>query len=293
MNLQSHQLFAQLCESIVFEASSSMDIIRGLPGGAEVVQQLHREGDLGHGQQYKPVDKIAWSDLKDSYRGAWVIMKYPKGVGAIRATGGNTGSYVAAASTGSGVENYSDSRGGNVLAFLKQKLGGNPIKLWAGNDTGDTKTLKKTRQQGKQNIEKATTMTQEALIAKFKPLWARAAKAAIADIKGMVGIMIKNDSFDKASNKMTQLRSLSDALSVLENGEHDTPDIFQKAVRTAVVLAASHFYPDETGEITRSYGSGYSSSNDAGVKHLLSDISSGDTSKLGTILSFFKRSLIS
>jgi hypothetical protein len=92
---------------------------------------------------------------------------------------------------------------------------------------------------------------------------------------------------------MSQLRSLNDALNSLENGDTSTPDIFQKAVRTAVVLAASHFYPDETGEINRSYSSGYSSNSDAGIKHLLSDITNGDTSKLGTILSFFKRSLIS
>ena len=129
MKPQSYQLFSQMCESVVFEASTSMDIIRGLPGGAQVIQQLHREGNLGHEQAYKPIAKIAWSELKDSYRGAWVIMKYPNGVGAIKASGGSTGSYTAAASTGGEVQTFSDSRGGNVLDFLKRTLGGNPQKM--------------------------------------------------------------------------------------------------------------------------------------------------------------------
>lgn len=291
MKATSYQLFSQLCEGIVFEASSSMAIIQGLPGGAEVIKQLHREGDLGHEQAYKPIAKIAWSELKDSYRGAWVIMKYPRGVGAIKATGGSTGSYVAAASTGGEVKNYSDSRGGNVLNFLKSELGGNPQKMWAGSDTGKTKTLKKTRQQNKQSLEKATTMTNDTLVQKFAPLWNKAMTAAIADIKGMISNMIKNDAFEKAGRKLDQLKRLDNAVMSLEGGETQRPDFLNGAISQAVHMAAHHYYPDETGEISRSY-SGYSSQRPEGIQMLLKDISSGDQSKLGTVLSFFKRALI-
>jgi hypothetical protein len=178
------------------------------------------------------------------------------------------------------------------MDFLKNKLGGKPSALYTGDDRGDVKDIQQKRANQKGDMG-GRELSTDALVAKFKPLWARAANAAIADIKGMVGIMVKNNSFDKASNKISQLRSLNDAVTALEAGDGSTPDIFQKAVKTAVILSASHYYPDETGEITRSYSSGYSSSNNSGVKRLLSDINSGDTSKLGTILSFFKRSLIS
>jgi hypothetical protein len=291
MKATSYQIFAQLCESLVFEASSSMDIIRGLPGGAEVVKQLHREGDLGHEQAYKPIAKIAWSELKDSYRGAWVIMKYPNGVGAIRATGGNTGSYVAAASTGGEVKNYSDSRGGNVLNFLKSELGGNPQKMWAGQDTGNTKTLKKTRQQAKQSLEKATVLNQDTLVQKFSPLWNKAMTTAIADIKGHVANQIKNDAFEKAERKIAQLKKLDQAIMSLDAGEKQRPEFLNAAISQAIHMAAHHYYPNETGEINRSYH-GYSAQRPEGMQLLLKDISSGDQKKLGAVLSFFKRALI-
>jgi len=292
MNNNGYKLFAQLCENVMFEASSSMELIKGLPGGAQVIQHLHREGDLGHTQSYRPISKISWSELKDSYRGAWVIMQYKNGVGAIKATGGNTGSYVAAASTGGAVENYSDSRGGNVLDFLKSKLGGNPIKLWAGKETGDTKQLKKTRAQAKQELEKTTTLTPDALVKKFSPLWVKAMTVAQADIKGMVQNMIKNDAYEKAERKLRQLRLLDDGIMSIESDKTTKPDFLNAAIGQAITMTASHYYPDETGNISRSYSSGFTPERQEGVQHVLKDISAGDQAKLGTLLAFFKRALI-
>jgi hypothetical protein len=289
MNLQTHQLFAQLCESIVFEASTTMDLIKGLPGGQEVVKYLHQNEKLSHTQSYRQIDKISWNDLKDSYRGSWVIMKYPRGVGAIKQT---QGSYKALASNGGEVETFNDSRGGNIMDFLKEKLGGKPMAFYSGIDKGVVKDIQTKRAGQKKGAGGSATST-SSLVIKFKPLWVRAATSAIADIKGMVIIMVKNDSFDKASTKLGQLRDLSNALTSLENEDGSVPNIFNKAVKTAVVLGASHYYPDETRDITRAYGGEYRPGSEAGVDKLLADISSGDTKKLGTILSFFKRSLIS
>jgi hypothetical protein len=59
-------------------------------------------------------------------------------------------------------------------------------------------------------------------------------------------------------------------------------------------MAASHHYPDKTGEITRGYrGGNYNAEYSEGPATLLKDISQGDTAKLGTVLAFFKRALIS
>ena len=289
MNLQTHQLFAQLCESVMFEASTTMDLIKGLPGGQEVVKYLHSNEKLSHAQSYRQIDKISWNDLKDSYRGSWVIMKYPRGVGAIKQT---QGSYKALASNGGEVETFNDSRGGNIMDFLKEKLGGKPMAFYSGIDKGVVKDIQ-TKRAGQKKGAGGSATSIESLVNKFKPLWVRAATAAIADIKGMVGIMVKNDSFDKASTKLSQLRDLNNALTSLENEDGSVPNIFNKAVQTAVILTASHYYPDDTRDITRAYGGEYRAGSDVGVNKLLSDISGGDTKKLGTILSFFKRSLIS
>ena len=59
-------------------------------------------------------------------------------------------------------------------------------------------------------------------------------------------------------------------------------------------MAASNYYPETTGNIERSrYGGGLSAQFPEGPKQLLQDIANGDTAKLGTVLGFFKRSLIS
>ena len=291
MKPQSYQLFSQLCESIVFEASTTGAIISSLKGGPQILKHLHQQADLGHTQQYKPISKIAWSELKDSYRGAWVIMQYPKGTGAIKATGGNTGSYVAAASTGGEAQNFSDSRGGNVLDFLKRNLGGNPIKMWAGTETGKTKELKKKRQTGKADLEKSTIINQDSLVQKFAPLWNKAMTAAMADIKGMVSNMIKNDAFEKAGKKLEQLKRLDAGIMGLEVDSKTRPEFLNAAISQAIHLSAHHYYPDETGDISRNYN-GYTAQRSDGITHLLQDISAGDQKKLGTILSFFKRALI-
>jgi hypothetical protein len=293
MKPATHQLFSQLCETFLPEASTSLDIVRSQPGGQAVIQQLHKTAGLAHDQSYSPVPKIAWSDLKDSYRGAWVIIKGSRGTGAIRAKGGNTGSYEAMASTDSEVKSMSDSRGGNVLDFLKAEIG-NLQQFFVGKNTTAVKDKQSARKQNQQGAGAAPVVDQQSLMLKFKPLWAKAMNAALADIKGMVGTMVKNDAFEKAEKKIGLLKQLERGLDSIESGNAEVPEFISKAVSSAILMSASHYYPEETGEIQRPrYGGGYSSENPEGPKKLLADISAGDTKKLGTILAFFKRSLIS
>jgi len=289
MNTQLYHSFADLGEALLFEASTVSSAATG-PGALQVLQYLHRAQKLAHDQEFSPASKISWSELKDAARGAWVILNYPKGTGAIKA---QQGSYSAAASTGGEVETFSNDRGGNILDFLKGKLGGNPKSMQIGKDTGAVSKLHKTRSElNKQPA--ANAVNSSTLLKKFRPLWIKGANAAIADIKGMVGIMIKNDSFEKAARKIEQLKALSSTVEQVESGGNENPDLFKNAVETAINMAAHYYYPDETGELTRGYRtSGFQAQNQAGPMKLLTDIRNGDTQKLGTILSFFKRSLIS
>ena len=116
----------------------------------------------------------------------------------------------------------------------------------------------------------------ETLTAKFKPLWVRAVSAAIADVKGHIANQIKNDAFEKAKRKLSQVESLQNALEALESGNTDTPSSVKS----------------ETGTITRGYSSSYNAQHSEGPQKLLKDISAGDQKKLGTVLGFFKRALI-
>jgi hypothetical protein len=285
------KLFAQFCESYLPEASSSMELIQQHPGGSQVIKKLHTDQKLGHDISYQPVPKISWSELKDSYRGAWVIIQGDKGTGAIKASGGNTGDYFAVASSGGETRSMNDSRGGNVLDFLKGEIGG-LRKFYVGKNTTAV-TDKQNKRASNKDGAGTNVVSQETLIKKFKPLWAKAITAAIADIKGHVANQIKNDAFEKAKRKLEHIEQLQQGLEAIESGNKEVPQFVGTAVNTAILMAASHHYPEQTGKITKSYSRSYNSENSEGPKLLLKDISEGDTAKLGTILAFFKRSLIS
>jgi hypothetical protein len=288
MKLETHQLFAQLLEGYINEASTAMTLIAGNPGGKEVVQKLHKSMQLAHDLGYKKIDKIAWSDLKGSYRGAWVIIQGTTGTGAIKAT--NSGNYEAVASTGGETRSVKDGRGGNIIDFLKGEIG-KLQKYYVATNTTAVRDKQSKRADAQKGLDQ--TVNQETLIKKFKPLWSRAITAAIADIKGHIANQIKNDAFEKAKKKLNHIETLQNGLEQLEAGNADTPGFVSSAINSAVLMAASHFYPETTGNIERSrYGGGIAAQFSEGPAQLLKDISAGDQKKLGTVLAFFKRSLI-
>ncbi len=289
MRPESYQLFSQLLESFIDEASTSLNLIGSNPGGQEVIKTLHKNMGLAHDIGYRPVDKISWSDLKNMYQGAWVIIVGAKGTGAIKA---RNSSYEALASVGGEVQQKSDGRGGNILDFLKANIG-KLQKFYVAKNTDYVSKTQRKRAEYKKGSD-GVNVTQETLIKKFKPLWAKAITAAIADVKGHVSNMIKNDSFEKAKKKLNHIETLQRGLESLEAGTlEDSPDFIRGAVNTAVLMAASHHYPEQTGSITRGYGRDYSAQFHEGPQQLLKDISAGDQKKLGTVLGFFKRNLIS
>lgn len=289
MKPQSYKLFAELLEGYVDEASTSMDLISGNTGGKEVVLALHKDMQLAHNQDYRQVDKISWSELKGSYNGAWVIIKGSTGTGAIKARGDT---YDAMASTGGPVDTTTDSRGGNILDFLKSKIG-KLQKFYVGKGSKAVDDKRKKRADSQKGLGNEVSV--DSLTKKFKPLWAKAVSAAIADIKGHIANQIKNDAFEKAEKKLSQVRNLQNAMDLLERGDSDVPSSVSSAINTAVIMAASHHYPEQTGNISKSgYGrSGYNAQFPEGPRQLLQDISAGDQKKLGTVLGFFKRTLIS
>jgi hypothetical protein len=289
MRIEGYQLFAQLLEGHVNEASTSLSLISGNSGGKEVVTYLHKDMKLAHDQNYRQVEKISWSDLKEPYRGSWVIVVGSKGTGAIKSRGDT---YDAVASTGGPVDTTSDGRGGNVLDFLKTNIG-KLQKFYVGRNTSTVDDKQKKRADANKGTA-GPEVTQSTLVKKFKPLWVRAITAAIADIKGHIANQIKNDAFEKAERKLSQVKLLQNAIESLEAGSSDdTPNSITSAINSAVLMAASHHYPEQTGSITKAYSRGFQSQYPEGPAQLLKDIAAGDQKKLGTVLGFFKRALIS
>jgi len=288
MRPESYQLFAQLLEGHLLEASSAMPVLAAKPGGPEVVRHLHKSMKLAHDLGYSPLDKISWSELKGASYGKWVLIQGTTGTGAIKAINDR---YEAVASSGGEVKSFKDGKGGNILDFLKGEIG-KLQKFYSarGNREVDNKQQKRAELNkgvGQQEVTKDT------LVMKFRPLWIRAMTAAIADIKGHIANMIKNDAFDKAKKKLGYLDSLYASLEELQAGATDTSEYVDRAVNMAVMMAASHHFPEQTGNIERSrWGGGVSTQFSEGPQLLLKAISDGDTAKLGTVLGFFKKALI-
>lgn len=285
MRIETLQTFAQLCESLT-EASTAMNVIARNPGGTEVVRKLHKELGLAHDIEYRGVPKISWSELKDTYQGAWVIIIGSKGTGAIKAY---RDTYTGVASSGGEVRTIRDGRGGNIIDFLKGEIG-KLTNFYVGSNTRSVDTKRDTRAQRKQGV--STTVDRDVIMKKFKPLWVKAMNTAIADVKGHIANMIQNDAFTKAEKKLEHVKRLQVGVEALEAGETQL-EMISNAVQLAIYMAASYYYPEQTGEITRGYGRGYSAANQEGPNKVLADISQGDTQKLGTVLSYFKRNLIS
>lgn len=286
MNIETCKTFVNMCEALT-EASTTMNLITNQPGGVQVVRKLHKDMRLAHDIDYKPVEKISWSELKDAYVGAWVIIQGSKGTGAIQA---RNGSYNAIASTGEDAESFSDARGGNVLDFLKSKIG-KLVKFYVGKNTRAVSDKQQKRSELKTSAS-ATSIDKDSIVRKFKPLWAKAVTTAIADIKGHIANQISNDAFEKARQKLEHISRLQTGLEQIESGSN-VPDFISTAVQQSIYMAASYYYPEETGEITRGYGRSLQTERSEGPRRLLNDITQGDTKKLGTILAYFKRNLIS
>lgn len=290
MRPESYKLIAEMFGTFIKEDSTAIGMIGSLPGGTAVAQVLHREKGLAHDQEFISVPKISWSDLKDMYKGGWVLIKGTKGAGAIRAYRGDYESVAANLETGE-IDTFQDGRGGNNIDFLKSHIG-KLTGFYVGKDTGKTSELKRKRDANKAPTGKLE-VDANSLVKKFKPLWLRSMRAAENDVKGMITTMIKNDAYDKAEKKLAILKELQKSSEAIEYGELDeAPSWLRVTVSTAIYMAASHHYPEQTGEISRSRYGGVNVQNLEGPKKLLQDIAGGDTAKLGTVLGFFKRNLI-
>lgn len=287
------KLFADMCREVISEASTTGDIVKSHPGGSAIMKNLHTTTDAPHDLKYQKIEKISWSELKDYSRKSWVIIIGSQGTGAIKV---DDNTYNARAAKADGeVKSFRNERGGNILDFLKGEIG-KLTQFYVALKQTDTRRKK----QERDNLKKSSSagsgaVSQETLLRKFKPLWARAIQAAIADSKGHVVNMIKNDAFEKAKKKMSQIESLQNGLDSIESGDTDPPGFIRSAVNNAVLMTASYYYPEQTGTISRErYGGGQSQAQfSEGPRQLLKDIESGDTAKVGTVLAFFKRALIS
>jgi hypothetical protein len=296
MNINSARLFVSLLEHIIDEDSSSINQLQGVPGAVPLLKKLHQQHLIPDDQKYEPIKKVPWSDLKDNRY--ILLLAGLKGAGVLQSRSGDYELYAWNTDDNS-MESKSESHGGRSIEWFQERIG-KINRLWLGKELDTVAAKRKQRAAFKTKDPGEFSGGSEfarAMLKRFKPLWLRSLVGAQNDVKGWVNTQIKNHAFDKAKTKIDHLKNLEHAVDAVESGT-DLGEISMvaQAIMHAVNQTTHMYYPEETGGFgTTNFG--YRGQkpdlvNREVVGKLFDDINNGDTQKLGTLLSFFRKNLV-
>ena len=290
MKQETIQLLTMLSESMLAEASDLITTFGGIPGARALLEYLHKHNMLSHDQTLSEIDKVAWSNLKQGGR-YWVLFKGTSGVAVMFSRKGSYTAYVGQAD--GEVITHSSESGGRILDWVKDHVG-KIGKIYGGESSKNAdKRRERAAARGREGDYEYTV---NKLLDRTRPLWIKAVELALADVKGMMGTMIKNNSFDHAGKRMSHAKTLHSMLQDLQDGNMDRAyRVIRPYMERAVTMAAHHFYPEQTGDLRyERYGDpkGLLANSADGVRMLMKDIGGGDTAKLGTVIAFFKKGLM-
>lgn len=303
----NYQLFSQLCEGFVTEASTAMQQFN-TPAAQAVLKHLHRNHALGH--DIRPElkgRKPTWTDLKN-LPGSWLLINGSNGFAG--ATFLNTGGRSKGVTgrfrliTGTNGQYETDTPDIQVDDFAAVAAATNHLKNRIGNvaayyfvDSLYSRNLNRNRgYTATKNAQAGSpaVVTTPYIIKRFTPLFNKLLTASKADVKGVISTLVKHDAYEKVRVKTQLLQAIEESIMALESGT--VTDFLKYAVNNAIVMAAKYHYPDEVGPITYRQTHYqmpvYSSFTDDGRDKLLSAIGSGEKEKLGTVLAFLKRGLV-
>jgi len=296
MNIDSARLFVSLLEHIIDEDSSSINQLQGVPGAVPLLKKLHQQHLIPDDQSYEPIKKVPWSNLKDNKY--ILLLAGPQGAGVLQSRSGDYGLYAWNTDDNS-MDQKIESHGGRSIEWFQERIG-KINRLWLGRDLNTVAAKRKERAASKPQTGGEFSGGSEfakAMLKRFKPLWLRSLVGAQNDVKGWVNTQIKNHAFDKAKTKIDHLKNLENAIDSVESGVDLTElSIVAQAIMHAVNQTTHMYYPEETGGFgTSNYGfRGQKPDlvNREVVRKLFDDINNGDTQKLGTLLSFFRKNLV-
>jgi hypothetical protein len=311
--MTTYRYFSNLCEGIL-EASTAAKQLTGSTGSQQVIRALHSRFELGHDAQWSVLPALKFSDIKDTAGGqmnVYVLLIGEKGSAGIvyvnRYTQGKKSGYIVIASDGGEPEELKSFASKDVGPLIKQTIGKTQKMFitYQNRMSGDVAMKRQERQgyknqpTGYVNPQVSLEANTKLLLDKFRPLWTKAINAAIADVKGVVMTMIKNDAYEAAERKINKLQRLEKILRLIDNGEDsdELKNYMGNFLAYGLFMTASHYYPDLTGEVSGNPNAGYygnkpTAQSSGGVEKIIADISAGDNQKLAAILTFFKRGLI-
>ena len=311
MQTKTVNTLISLFESIVFEDSTVLPVFKGNAEAEQLILALHKANKLSHNAEVVKSKELSSRQLLSLFQRLsdsgtthmLILLKGPKAV-AVTVTKSDDkfmwldNGRLKSKGLMSGYWNYQDQ----LKQSLQNVIGLSGLEVYMIKQPGTYITsVRRKRAKLKPGAEvnafKSPADFANSLVKKFKPLWLRTMEAARADVKGYVNLQIKNGAYDLVEPKLRRLRELDDAITDLEfDPTAQTVELVARAITDAIALSAYHYYPEKAGRISRDYNRAarrYTlTTGKNAIEQLFNDISTGDMTKLGTILAFFKRNLI-
>jgi hypothetical protein len=303
-----HSTMTGLLEEILDEDSTITSAVRRSPYADALVKYVHKELAMPHDLQWQEEQKITWADIK-SRSPNYVLIQGQDGTGAIKWNGSQ---WVVVLSTKEGITRFSDSSINTLFKEIKERIGkirgywaavNSGVSAYRGASTNSRGTVdaKRTERVAARTITKPNTLDPKAnneqnisaVLYKLRPLYIKYIEQAIADIKGVIGMALKNDAYGKVKQKLEILAHLQSAREELLDNPNEIPQRLKEKLRPALYMTSSHFYPDETGNFN--LGGGYrgrTPERTEGQRKVISDIANGDNKKLIILMNYLKQSLL-
>ena len=286
MKKYTHQLIAMLCESIITEASTAIDIVKNNPESAsakKVIQYLHQHEGLDHNQSFVEVEKgKSLSNLMNSV--GFLILVGERGAASIFKNKSYQSSYSVV--LGDPPTKLTSSRIDECQVWIKQAVG-KINKIYFGRPTQLQISARADRASRSSGTNKTIPRGSNAfsyLVQKLQPLLIKLVEQAMADVKGVIYTLIDHGNLGRAREKIHQLQVLNDIKVSLLDGDYDESRLKQ-FIEAAYEHTVDYYYGGE--QVNR-----YSDEMTQGSIDLINHIYHGDRAKLGTFLGFFKRALL-
>lgn len=320
-----HKMMSEMFRSVLDEDSEAMVAVRGSPYADQLIQRIHKNMNLSHKLKFQEKERIQWKEIKE-VEPNFVLIAGTTGTAAVNWDGSR---YTVIMANAEGVTRGSNPSINALMGDIKEGIG-KPKKFWEpvtvkdpseydnyerrfGSDrkTGPTlpTTVRRSRTAARTlDPKKSTGLDQTGLsggdnlaklFTKLKPLMLKYLTTALADVKGAAGIAMKNDSYNTAKKKLEIAAKLSGMIEHLSDpdmsdGFHRSSqdELLKNKIQHAVVMAASYYYPDETGDIEAGYSGALRPRNNLGPNKVINDIAKGDSKKLATVMAYLKQAFL-
>ena len=311
MSMNLYESFAELCEHVLLEASTTFDILKDPsgewhPGADMIMDHLMRQKTIKHDVQWTSIspNQVKEKAKTLNKKGA-VVLLCERGTAWLTNVDPEYSLFEAYIATAETMRKaVVSSRYGDretkfelsaILKIIKTEIG-DIQKAYVTQDTGQgaVSSLRKKRAKVASQV-----FSYDNVLLRFKPLWSKVVTQAMADVKGFYIQLIKHDAYEKANKKMNQIRRLREVLDELEAGDDKA---LQKSLMpflvTAVHMAAAHYYPELGGKWITDWGNEGIAQGvprlipATAATQLLSDLGQGDINKLGTVLAYLKQELV-